>query len=212
MNDYNEDFFNNCFFSKDTISYNPTSFEFRKKMITYMEIISKEYKFNSQTLFISISILDKLLLSEYDFFLHKKYNFVALTILWISSKFEESVPLYSDEMISLTDFDYKKEDFCQFEFEILKRIQFKIPYTTPYTLLLLYQMKKKELQDQNVFSKCVYELKRRIKNTRYSEKYSILTLQSIVCILRHFKNHPKNEHERVSSSKDEDNNGKYHHI
>lgn len=149
-------------FIDNKIKINPDFLNIRNKIIEYMDRITIKLKLNEQTFFISVSILDLILEKNYKLFIGKHYKFIGLTLLWISSKYEEVYQIDTDDLITLLDYEYRKDDFIDFESKILFTIQFHIPRYTLYSCLESYLLKEPKLNNKKLFNKCIFSLKKYI--------------------------------------------------
>lgn len=149
-------------FIDNKIKINPDFLNIRNKIVEYIDIISTKLKLHEQTFFISVSILDLIIEKNYKLLIGKHYKFIGLTILWISSKYEEVYQIDTDDLITLLDYEYRKDDFIDFETKILFSIKFKIPRYTLYSSLESYLLKEPKLNNKNLFNKCIFYLKKEI--------------------------------------------------
>ena len=102
-------------------------------------IIEVHFKFNllSETLFISINIIDRYL-SKKD--INRKFlQLLGITSLFIAGKYEEIYAPSSKDLIFMTDNAYKIEEMIQMESDILNIIHFDLTYPTALRFLEIYK-------------------------------------------------------------------------
>ena len=169
------------FFKISLENYKPTSVSdkvkrIRKVMIQYMNKLYVDFELDPQTFFIALSIFDTLIHKHWKILLKKNLRFIGITLLWISSKFEETYPLYFEDLFYITEHKKSKEEFLEFEELILKTIQYKIPRFTSYSILEQYISIYPILEKKDIFKRCLDTL---IKKT-YQENVSSLSVLELI--------------------------------
>lgn len=121
----------------------------RAILIKWLVEVSDEYELQSETLFISIAIIDR--------FLSRmsiptcNFQLLGVAAMFIASKYEEIYPPNLYQFIELTEDTYSGSQIRQMEQEILKALDFRIAVPTiTYFLRQIFAFNK--------FSKKVYDL------------------------------------------------------
>ena len=140
----------------------------RKIIIETMKEIYLDFNLHPQTFFIAISIFDKGVEKDWKIFLRKNYKFIATSLLWISSKFEEIHPLCFDDLLYIVEYEESKEKFLEFEKTILEKIEYQIPRITSYCILDQYKKKYSILNEKDIFNRCLEILTRKTMENNVS--------------------------------------------
>lgn len=173
---YEKDIFQFSLEKYDPAPVQMKSYWFRRRTIYLMNQKCREFDLHPQTLFIAISLFDKLVEKDSDIFMYKGTEFISTILLWISSKFEEIYPLCFRDLFYMTEHKKSKEDFLEFEKCVLQTIKYKIPHVTSYSILEQYKNIYPLLQKKDIFKKC---LKTLLKKT-FEENISSLSVLELI--------------------------------
>ncbi len=105
----------------------------RAILIDWIVDVHLKFKLLPETLFITVSIIDR--------FLEKvriskcRLQLVGVASLFIASKYEEIYPPELKDYVYITDRAYSKQDLVDMEFHILNTLSFEITIPTPLRFL-----------------------------------------------------------------------------
>ncbi|EFC48147.1 cyclin-like protein [Naegleria gruberi] len=105
--------------------------------INWLMTIHGYYEFSPETMYLCVNIFDRFLSSHPDMALDK-IHLVAITSLFIASKYEEIKPLNTSHLIKMTRKAYTKEDILIMERLILKTLDFNLTIASVYVFLKRY--------------------------------------------------------------------------
>lgn len=133
----------------------------KQKRIRYticiiMESIERKFHLNPQTYFIAVNILDKVILTNPNIFFSKPNIFLAYSLMFLSSKFEDVDCLEFWEVLEKNR-QFTKKDFISMEEIIFNKLDFIIPKITSHSFLVQYLSLIHELKK---YKKCVALLRK----------------------------------------------------
>ncbi|XP_047323314.1 putative cyclin-A3-1 [Impatiens glandulifera] len=105
----------------------------RGVLVDWLVEVAEEYKLQSDTLYLSISYIDKFLSTNP--INKKRLQLLGVSSMLIASKFEEIKPPTVDDFCYITDYTYRKEDVVKMEADILKSLKFEVSSPTILTFL-----------------------------------------------------------------------------
>ncbi|XP_047323728.1 putative cyclin-A3-1 [Impatiens glandulifera] len=105
----------------------------RGVLVDWLVEVAEEYKLQSNTLYLSVSYVDKFL--SINPINKKKLQLLGVSSMLIASKFEEINPPTVDDFCYITDNTYRKEDVMKMEAEIVKSLKFEVSSPTILTFL-----------------------------------------------------------------------------
>ena len=105
----------------------------RSILIDWIVDVHLKYKLLPETLFITVSMIDKYL--QKTSVSRSKLQLVGVTCLLIASKYEEIYPPTLQEFVHITDNTYCKSDILDMEFHLLHSLSFDLTFPTPYRFL-----------------------------------------------------------------------------
>lgn len=121
----------------------------RAVLVNWLVEVSDEYDLQTETLFISVGLIDRFL--SHMNISTSNFQLLGVAAMFIASKYEEIFPPQLYQFVEVTDDTFSGPQICQMEREILKTLNFKI--SAPTTLYFLRQ-----IFAYNKFSKEVYDL------------------------------------------------------
>ncbi|KAH8239252.1 hypothetical protein KR032_002357 [Drosophila birchii] len=105
-------------------------------LIDWLVEVSEEYKLDTETLYLSVSYLDRFL--SLMMVMRAKLQLVGTAALYIASKYEEIYPPEVGEFVFLTDDSYTKKQVLRMEQVILKILSFDLCTPTAYVFINTY--------------------------------------------------------------------------
>ncbi|CAD8047234.1 unnamed protein product [Paramecium primaurelia] len=125
----------------------------RSILLDWLVDVHHKFKLDPETLFMTISIVDRVL--ELHQIPKSKFQLYGVAALFIASKYEEvySVPHVRD-LVYVCDNAYPKEEILEAEGKIISLLSFDLLTTSPYRMLNIYQETAK-LEQKN-FMLCRY--------------------------------------------------------
>ncbi|KAI4337023.1 hypothetical protein L6164_015485 [Bauhinia variegata] len=105
----------------------------RGVLIDWLVEVSEEYKLLSDTLFLSVSYIDRFLSSNP--VSRQRLQLLGVSSMLIASKYEEISPPHVEEFCYITDNTYTKAEVVQMEADILKSLNFEMGNPTVKTFL-----------------------------------------------------------------------------
>ncbi|CAK78899.1 unnamed protein product (macronuclear) [Paramecium tetraurelia] len=110
----------------------------RSILLDWLVDVHHKFKLDPETLFLTISIVDRVL--ELHQIPKSKFQLYGVAALFIASKYEEvySVPHVRD-LVYVCDNAYPKEEILEAEGKIISILSFDLLTTSPYRLLNVYQ-------------------------------------------------------------------------
>lgn len=108
----------------------------RSILIDWLVEVSEEYKLDTETLYLSVSYLDRFL--SHMAVVRNKLQLVGTAAMYIASKYEEIYPPDVGEFVFLTDDSYTKAQVLRMEQVILKILSFDLCTPTAYVFINTY--------------------------------------------------------------------------
>ncbi|XP_020802019.1 G2/mitotic-specific cyclin-A isoform X2 [Drosophila serrata] len=115
---------------------NDINHNMRSILIDWLVEVSEEYKLDTETLYLSVSYLDRFL--SLMMVMRAKLQLVGTAALYIASKYEEIYPPEVGEFVFLTDDSYTKKQVLRMEQVILKILSFDLCTPTAYVFINTY--------------------------------------------------------------------------
>jgi G2/mitotic-specific cyclin-B, other len=115
---------------------NQVNSKMRSILVDWLGEVHYKFKFASETLWLTISILDRYL--EKIVVTRAKLQLVGVTALFIACKYEETSVPNVGECVYITDNAYDVSDVLDMELKILEELHFSIYVPTAYTFLCRY--------------------------------------------------------------------------
>ncbi|KAF8025029.1 hypothetical protein BT93_F2015 [Corymbia citriodora subsp. variegata] len=112
---------------------NDISPNMRGILVDWLVGVAEEYQLLSDTLYLSISYIDRFLSSNA--LSRHKLQLLGVSAMLISSKYEEIKPRHVEDFCYMTDNSYTKEEVFQMEEDILKALDFELGNPTIRTFL-----------------------------------------------------------------------------
>ena len=111
----------------------------RAILIDWLIEVHLKFKLQPETLFITITIIDRYL--ELQRVSKQRLQLVGVTALLIASKYEEIYPPELRDFVYITDRAYTKQDVLSMEFAILNALSFDLTFPTPFRFLEKFSKK-----------------------------------------------------------------------
>ncbi|XP_030573134.1 G2/mitotic-specific cyclin-A [Drosophila novamexicana] len=108
----------------------------RTILVDWLVEVAEEYKLDTETLYLSVSYLDRFL-SQMSV-KRSKLQLVGTAAMYIASKYEEIYPPDVGEFVFLTDDSYTKAQVLRMENVFLKILSFNLCTPTPYVFINTY--------------------------------------------------------------------------
>lgn len=108
----------------------------RSILIDWLVDVHLKFKLLPETLFITVSIIDRFL--EKTRVSKTRLQLVGVTALFIASKYEEIYPPELKDFVYITDKAYSKQDVIQMEYHMLMTLSFDITFPTALRFLERY--------------------------------------------------------------------------
>ncbi|GMY28758.1 putative cyclin-A3-1 [Fagus crenata] len=102
-------------------------------LVDWLVEVAEEYKLVSDTLYLSISYIDRFL--SFKVLNRQKLQLLGVSAMLIASKYEEISPPHVEEFCYITDNTYAKEEVVKMEADILKSLSFEMGNPTIKTFL-----------------------------------------------------------------------------
>ncbi|XP_010061706.2 putative cyclin-A3-1 isoform X2 [Eucalyptus grandis] len=112
---------------------NDVSPNMRGILVDWLVGVAEEYQLVSDTLYLSISYIDRFLSSNA--LSRQKLQLLGVSAMLISSKYEEIAPPHVEDFCYMTDNSYTKEEVVQMEDDILKALDYELGNPTIRTFL-----------------------------------------------------------------------------
>ena len=108
----------------------------RSILVDWLIEVHNKFKLQSQTLWLSVNILDRYL--EKEQILRSKLQLVGVSALLIASKHEEIYPPEVKDCVYITDHAYDRDEVVLMETAILTALEYKVSVPTGYHFLSRY--------------------------------------------------------------------------
>ncbi|KAL0545587.1 hypothetical protein IC582_015476 [Cucumis melo] len=126
---------------------NDISANMRGILVDWLVEVAEEYKLVSDTLYLSISYVDRYL--SLNAISRQKLQLVGVSAMLIASKYEEISPPHVEEFVYITDNTYNREEVVEMEAEILKSLEFELGNPTIKTFLRRFTLVAQETYEFN---------------------------------------------------------------
>ena len=150
-------------------SLNRFQFEITMKMrttlIDWLVEVSDEFGLVPETLYLSASLVDRVLLREQ--IPRRSLQLLGISCILIASKFEEIYSPHISELCDITDNTYCPDQVVQMERRVLEVLQFRVCQPTVNTFLMLY--KSAVPPDDTVYSLSSYLCELTLLDCRFYE-------------------------------------------
>lgn len=102
----------------------------RSILVDWLVEVGEEYKLSSQTLFLAVNYIDRLLgIRAVN---RHKLQLVGITCMLVAAKYEEIYPPTIQEFVYISDNTYSKKDVLNMESILLTSLQFNLSAPTPW--------------------------------------------------------------------------------
>jgi cyclin B len=143
----------------------------RKNVIDWLIQKHHEQKLNSETLYLSINILDRFLSkTDFEVTTQSEFELIGLTSLLLASKYEQKSAVGVYDIEYMADYSFTPDEICEMEKLILKKLNWILSVPTPYVFLV-----------RNIGSCPLSDEDRIIENLASFFSELSLTQYSIVC-------------------------------
>ncbi|XP_011883133.1 PREDICTED: cyclin-A2 isoform X2 [Vollenhovia emeryi] len=112
------------------------TYSMRSILIDWLVEVAEEYRLQDETLYLSISYIDRFL--SYMSVVRGKLQLVGTAAMFIAAKYEEIYPPDVGEFVYITDDTYTKTQVIKMENLILKVLSFDLTVPTHYSFLMEY--------------------------------------------------------------------------
>ena len=113
----------------------------RAILIDWLIDVHKKFKLRSQTLFMTVNIIDRIL-EKVEVAKHR-FQLLGITSLFIASKYEEIYPPELDRFTYVCADAYTNEDLLNMESKVLEILDFNLVFTSSYNLFITYSKEGK---------------------------------------------------------------------
>ncbi|WRX15059.1 Cyclin [Theobroma cacao] len=103
---------------------NDVTVNMREILIEWLVEVTEEYKLVSDTLYLTVSYIDRYLSSHA--ISSNKLQLLGVSCMLIASKYEEITPPHVDDFCYITDNSYTKEEVVEMEKDVLELLNFEI--------------------------------------------------------------------------------------
>ncbi|KAF5786892.1 putative cyclin [Helianthus annuus] len=108
----------------------------REILVDWLVEVAEEYKLVSDTLFLTVSYIDRFLSSHC--FSRNKLQLLGVSSMLLASKFEEVSPPHAEDYCYITDNTYTKEEVVQMEKDLLNFLELELSNPTPKTFVRIF--------------------------------------------------------------------------
>jgi len=106
-------------------------------LVDWLVSVQQKYKLKDETVFLAVSVIDRYLALKATE--RQKLQLVGVTALLIAAKFEEIYPPHVNDMVTVTDKAYTRQEIINMEVTMLGALDFKICRPTPMQFFEKYQ-------------------------------------------------------------------------
>jgi len=106
-------------------------------LVDWLVSVQQKYKLKDETVFLAVSLIDRYLALKAT--ARQRLQLVGVTALLIAAKFEEIYPPHVNDMVTVTDKAYTRQDIINMEVTMLGALDFKICRPTPMQFFERYQ-------------------------------------------------------------------------
>ena len=140
--------------------------EVRKNMLNWIIFLCEKLNFHTETLFRSVTIFDLYMSRRDENYSQNELNLITIACLSLSTKIEEIncnyISFLNEKVLNTpNEHIFSNKDLTRMEFKILKELNFKIIYSTPFDFLETYIavfsniLNQKKYSNNNIFPKCL---------------------------------------------------------
>ncbi|KAL3655247.1 cyclin [Castilleja foliolosa] len=122
----------------------------RGVLIDWLVEVAEEYKLHSDTLYLTVSYVDRFLSTNA--INRKRLQLLGVSSMLIASKYEEISPPHVDDFCDITDNTYNKKEIVKMEADVLKSLRFEMGNPTVKTFLRRFTRTAQEDCDVNLSS------------------------------------------------------------
>ncbi|KAL8494524.1 hypothetical protein ACS0TY_025365 [Phlomoides rotata] len=119
----------------------------RGVLIDWLVEVAEEYKLQSDTLYLTVSYVDRFLSTKV--IDRKKLQLLGVSAMLIASKYEEISPPHVEDFCYITDNTYTREDVVKMEADVLKSLNFEMGNPTVKTFLRRFTRVVQEDDDES---------------------------------------------------------------
>ena len=128
--------------------------EVRKNMLNWIIFLCEKLNFHTETLFRSVTIFDLYMSRRDENYSQNELNLITIACLSLSTKIEEIncnyISFFNEKVLNPpNEHIYNNIDLTKMEFKILKELNYKIIYSTPFDFLEIYTEIFKNILNQN---------------------------------------------------------------
>jgi hypothetical protein len=104
----------------------------RSVLIDWMVEVCEEYKLQTQTLFLSVHYLDRMLCQQA--IVRQELQLVGIVAMFVACKYEEKEPPSLGEFVYVSDHTYSKRSILEMERVVLNALHFRLSSPTPFMI------------------------------------------------------------------------------
>lgn len=112
------------------------TYSMRTILVDWLVEVAEEYKLHTQTLFLTVSFIDRFLSTMS--VVKAKLQLLGTASMFIAAKCEEIYPPDVNEFVYITDDTYTTKQVLRMEYLILKVLQFEVAVPTSYSFILYF--------------------------------------------------------------------------
>lgn len=105
----------------------------RRIVVDWLVDVHKDFKFSQTTLHLTVNIMDRFLSKVV--IARSKFQLLAITSLWIASKYQERCTPYLDDFVAITNWSYTRLDMFNMESAVCNTLQFRFTVVTALPFL-----------------------------------------------------------------------------
>ncbi|CAJ2631730.1 unnamed protein product [Trifolium pratense] len=141
LTDYDDDLYKFYYIAESQIAANSNGCnvdsQMRKKVIDWLIQKHYEQKLNSETLYLSINILDRYLSkTEFEVTTQSNFELIGVTALLLASKYEQKSAVGVYDVEYMADYAFTPDEICEMEKIILKKLNWVLSVPTTYVFLV----------------------------------------------------------------------------
>lgn len=111
----------------------------RSVLVDWMVEVFLEYHMTEETLFLSISLLDRMF-ACHALEAKSSIQLLGIACMWIAGKFQEIFPPSIDDFIYISDNAYTRDELIAMEKTVLQTLDYQLCYPTAYTFLCHFSL------------------------------------------------------------------------
>ncbi|XP_076917165.1 G2/mitotic-specific cyclin C13-1-like [Bidens hawaiensis] len=120
----------------------------RSVLIDWLVEVAEEYKLLPDTLYLTISYIDRFLSSNV--LNRQRLQLLGVSSMLIASKYEEISPPHTEDFCYITDNTYTKQEVVKMEADVLKTLKFEMGNPTVRTFLRWFQIGQEDYNEPNL--------------------------------------------------------------